>query len=344
MTVEIQVSGNDYRAVVEHVNPNSLENDNVIVSGESQQKNGVHRPNSIGVYWGTSMMRVINLGKPITGPGYYPGPSPAFLPEQVAFVARGPGYYSCATPKVFIYKLTGGHPGGNRYPIAFFNTKEEAEKIHCSTSQLRRRWLLRDCPHGGRMKRTSIRHRRKYKDGYRWVMLEDRRPEVGERIMEMPQHATILQALHECKRVWGRKKMMGSKLETQEDLDYCIKNAVDEEVKLYVVHNALFKSGLPTPRIAITTPGYYPGKPIPQEPPRNVGFAKPITGPGYYPGREGRWFVEFKNSIRGWVLLGDPHNGRYADAPQGWEEKNQAEEWLRYNRTQSDQRYRVAVR
>lgn len=74
------------------------------------------------------MMRVINLGKPITGPGYYPGPSPAYLPEQVDFHVNGPGYYSCATPKVFIYKLTGGHPGGNRYPIAFFNTKEEAEK------------------------------------------------------------------------------------------------------------------------------------------------------------------------------------------------------------------------
>lgn len=38
MTVEIQVSSNDYRAVVEHVNPNSLGNDNVIVSGESQQR------------------------------------------------------------------------------------------------------------------------------------------------------------------------------------------------------------------------------------------------------------------------------------------------------------------
>lgn len=78
------------------------------------------------VDWGTSMMRIINLGKPITGPGYYPGPSPAYLPEQVAFHANGPGYYSCATPKVITYAVTGGNRRRQPHTVAYFNTEPEA--------------------------------------------------------------------------------------------------------------------------------------------------------------------------------------------------------------------------
>lgn len=105
MLVQMRFSPNGdrtFQGIIERLNPTrAFHNEKVFVQEDSIRSIEIEDNHGLGPCWGDTYMKILNTptkARAISGPGYYPGPSPVVPVTQVPLAIGKPGYYSCANP------------------------------------------------------------------------------------------------------------------------------------------------------------------------------------------------------------------------------------------------------